>query len=98
MTTWIPEAAGGGSRAKELYIELATTILADEMTKAEGLRSDDLYHAITLLAAVKPLSKGRDRRVSQGRAGEAESCRGEPMSAGHRLVATAAIAYGCLRL
>jgi hypothetical protein len=35
--------------------ELATTIVADEITGAEGRCSDDLYHVIILLAALKPV-------------------------------------------
>jgi hypothetical protein len=54
MAAWIPEAGEGEPRAQELYIELVKTILIDEMTEAEGLCGDDYYHAITLLAALKP--------------------------------------------
>jgi hypothetical protein len=54
MAEWLPEAPDGGPAAQELYVELATTIIVDEMTKAEGLCGDDLYHAINLLAALKP--------------------------------------------
>jgi hypothetical protein len=54
MASWIHEAGEGGPRAKELYIDLVTTILINEMAEAEGLCGDDFPHAITLLAALKP--------------------------------------------
>jgi hypothetical protein len=55
MGKWLPEAEDGGPAAPERYVELATTILADEITGAEGRCSDDLYHVIILLAALKPV-------------------------------------------
>lgn len=58
MGKWLPEAGDGGPAARERYVELATTILADEITGAEGLCSDDLYHAIILLGALKPVLWG----------------------------------------
>jgi hypothetical protein len=58
MDKWLPEAGHGGPAARERYVELATTILADEITGAEGLCSDDLYHVIILLAALKPVLLG----------------------------------------
>jgi hypothetical protein len=53
MNKWIYDAGDGGPAAREVYVDLVTTILADEMTGAEGLCSDDMYHALILLAALK---------------------------------------------
>jgi hypothetical protein len=54
MAEWLPEAYDGSPAAQELYVELASAIIIDEMTGAEGQCGDDLYHVITLLAALKP--------------------------------------------
>jgi hypothetical protein len=54
MDKWLHDAGEGGPAAREVYVDLVTTILVDEMTKADGLCPDDMYHAITLLAALKP--------------------------------------------
>jgi hypothetical protein len=41
-------------QASDLYLELVITILTDAMTEADSISSDDFYHAIVLLSALRP--------------------------------------------
>jgi hypothetical protein len=53
MTRWLHDVRNDGPDLHALFAQVATSIIVDEMTEADGGCVDDFYHSITLLAAMR---------------------------------------------